>query len=374
MTLATKFMTLEGPFKMHRGGFIESPTLAYETWGELNEAKDNAILIFTGLSPSAHAASSGEDQTPGWWENMIGEDLPLDTDKYCVICINSLGSCFGSTGPASVNPATGERYGIAFPTLSLEDVAEAAYQVVRRLGIERVHTVIGCSMGGMSGLAMCVKHPDAVAGFISISSSARPLPWAIAMRSLQRELIRSDPKWQGGHYDPDDPPITGQRLARKLGMISYRSPEEWEKRFGRERVTDVGPGDEPFRIEFSVESYMENHANKFSGAFDANCYLYLSRASDLFSLAEHGGSLENGFRRLKLERALVIGTQTDILFPIHQQHQLADGIRSICKDTWLVELDSIQGHDAFLVDMDSFRPVICDFLECAGRFSESPSE
>jgi homoserine O-acetyltransferase len=374
MTLATKFMTLEGPFKMHRGGFIESPTLAYETWGELNEAKDNAILIFTGLSPSAHAASSGEDQTPGWWENMIGEDLPLDTDKYCVICINSLGSCFGSTGPASVNPATGERYGIAFPTLSLEDVAEAAYQVVRRLGIERVHTVIGCSMGGMSGLAMCVKHPDAVAGFISISSSARPLPWAIAMRSLQRELIRSDPKWQGGHYDPDDPPITGQRLARKLGMISYRSPEEWEKRFGRERVTDVGPGDEPFRIEFSVESYMENHANKFSGAFDANCYLYLSRASDLFSLAEHGGSLENGFRRLKLERALVIGTQTDILFPIHQQHQLADGIRSVCKDTWLVELDSIQGHDAFLVDMDSFRPVICDFLECAGRFSESPSE
>jgi homoserine O-acetyltransferase len=374
MTLATKFMTLEGPFKMHRGGFIESPTLAYETWGELNEAKDNAILIFTGLSPSAHAASSGEDQTPGWWENMIGEDLPLDTDKYCVICINSLGSCFGSTGPASVNPATGERYGIAFPTLSLEDVAEAAYQVVRRLGIERVHTVIGCSMGGMSGLALCVKHPDAVAGFISISSSARPLPWAIAMRSLQRELIRSDPKWLGGHYDPDDPPITGQRLARKLGMISYRSPEEWEKRFGRERVTDVGPGDEPFRIEFSVESYMENHANKFSGAFDANCYLYLSRASDLFSLAEHGGSLENGFRRLKLQRALVIGTQTDILFPIHQQHQLADGIRSVCKDTWLVELDSIQGHDAFLVDMDSFRPVICDFLECAGRFSESPSE
>jgi homoserine O-acetyltransferase len=374
MTLATKFITLDGPFKMHRGGYIESPTLAYETWGELNEARDNAILIFTGLSPSAHAASSGEDQTPGWWENMIGEDLPLDTDKYFVICINSLGSCFGSTGPASVNPATGERYGISFPTLSLEDVAEAAYQVVRRLGIERLHTVIGCSMGGMSGLALCVKHPDAVAGFISISSSARPLPWAIAMRSLQRELIRSDPKWQGGHYDPADPPITGQRLARKLGMISYRSPEEWEKRFGRERVTDVGPGDEPFRIEFSVESYMENHANKFSGAFDANCYLYLSRASDLFSLAEHGGSLENGFRRLKLGRALVIGTRTDILFPIHQQHQLADGIRTVCKDTWLVELDSIQGHDAFLVDMDAFRPVICDFLECAGQFAEPPSE
>ena len=151
-------------------------------------------------------------------------------------------------------------------------------------------------------------------------------------------------------------------------MISYRSPEEWEKRFGRERVTDVGPVDDRFRIEFSVESYMENHANKFSGTFDANCYLYLSRASDLFSLAEHGGSLEAGFRRLKLDRALVIGTQTDILFPIHQQHQLAEGIRSVCKDTHLVELDCIQGHDAFLVDMDAFRPVICDFLECTGPF------
>jgi homoserine O-acetyltransferase len=165
-------------------------------------------------------------------------------------------------------------------------------------------------------------------------------------------MIRSDPKWRDGNYDPEDPPITGQRLARKLGMISYRSPEEWEKRFGRERVTDVGPVDDRFRIEFSVESYMENHANKFSGTFDANCYLYLSRASDLFSLAEHGGSL----------------------FPIHQQHQLADGIRTVCEDTYLVELDCIQGHDAFLVDMDAFRPVICDFLECAGQFSELPSE
>ena len=182
MTLATKFMTLEGRFKMHRGGYLESPTMAYETWGELNDAKDNAILIYTGLSPSAHAASSGVDPTPGWWENMIGEDLPLDTDKYFVICVNSLGSCFGSTGPASFNPETGARYRISFPTLSLEDVAESAYQVVRGLGIERLHTVVGCSMGGMSGLALCVKHPEAVADFISISSSARPLPWAMARR------------------------------------------------------------------------------------------------------------------------------------------------------------------------------------------------
>jgi len=369
MSAATKYVTLEGRFKMHRGGYLESPTMAYETWGDLNEDKSNAILIFSGLSPSAHAASSGEDSTPGWWEDMIGSGFPLDTDRYCIICVNSLGSCFGSTGPASVNPETGELYRLTFPTLTLEDVGEAAFGVVRSLGIEKIHTVVGCSMGGMSGLALCVNHPGAVASFISISSSARPLPFAIAMRSLQRELIRCDPKWQGGNYDPGDQPVDGQRLARKLGMMSYRSPEEWEQRFGRERINYAGPGDEPFRIEFSVESYLEAHANRFSGAFDANCYLYLSRASDLFDLAEHGGSLAAGFRHLDLERVLVIGVVTDILFPLHQQRQLAEGMKTACKDTRLIELDCIRGHDSFLVDMDAFRPIICEFIECSGDFS-----
>ena len=371
MSTATKFVTLDGRFKMHRGGYLESPTLAYETWGELSAAKDNAILIFSGLSPSAHAASSGKDSTPGWWEDMIGSGFPLDTDRYFIICVNSLGSCFGSTGPASVNPETGELYRLTFPTLTLEDVGEAAFGVIRHLGIDKLHTVIGCSMGGMSGLALCVNHPDAVRDFISISSSARALPFAIAVRSLQRELIRSDPKWQDGDYDRDDPPIMGQRLARKLGMMTYRSPQEWEQRFGRERTTGGVPNEGPFRIEFSVESYLEAHAKKFSGAFDANSYLYLSRASDLYDLAEHGGSLDAGFRKLNLERVLVIGVTTDILFPLHQQRQLAEGFQSVCSNTTLIELDCIRGHDSFLVDMDAFRPVICDFLECAGRFAES---
>ena len=369
MGAATKFVTLEGRFKMHRGGHLESPVIAYETWGELNEAKDNAVLIFSGLSPSAHAASSGRDSTPGWWEDMIGSGFPLDTEKFQIIAVNSLGSCFGSTGPASVNPETGERYCLSFPTLTLEDVGEAAYRLMRMLGIERVHTVVGCSMGGMSGLAYCVNHPDAVSSFVSISSAARALPFSIAVRSLQRELIRSDPKWNEGNYDPADPPVIGQRLARKLGMMTYRSPQEWEKRFDRERTTDTGPGVGPFRMEFSVESYLEAHANRFSGSFDANCYLYLSRASDLFDLAEHGGSLAAGFSRLKLDRALVIGVSTDILFPLHQQRQLAEGIKNACENTTLVELDCIRGHDSFLVDMDAFRPVICQFMECSGQFA-----
>lgn len=363
MGKATKFVTLEGRFPMHRGGHLVAPTLAYETWGELNGGKDNAILIFSGLSPSAHASSSGDDPSAGWWEDMIGSGLPLDTDRFFVIAVNSLGSCFGSTGPASIDPDTGKPYRLEFPTLTLEDVGEAAHGVVQHLGIDKLHAVVGCSMGGMSGLAYCVNHPEAVSSFVSISSATRALPFSIAVRSLQREMIRSDPKWKNGNFSPKNPPLTGQRLARKLGMITYRSAAEWEQRFGRERTTEAVAGDGPFKVEFSVESYLENHGNKFSGAFDANCYLYLSRASDLFDLAEHGGSLAAGFRRLKLDRALVIGVTTDILFPLHQQRELADGIRSVCTDTTLVELDCIRGHDSFLVDMDAFRPVICDFFD-----------
>ena len=359
-----KTVTLDGQFTMHRGGSLTSPTMAYETWGSLNAGKSNAILIFSGLSPSAHASSSVDDQSAGWWEDMIGSGLPLDSDKYFIICVNSLGSCFGSTGPASVNPDTGMVYRLDFPMLTLEDVADAAHGVVRHLGIDKLHTVIGCSMGGMSALAYCVRHAEAVRSLISISSAARAEPFSIAVRSLQREMIRSDSKWQNGLYDPADPPIVGQRLARKLGMITYRSAEEWVQRFGRERSTSTqaAVGDR-FRIEFSVESYLENSAQKFTGAFDPNCYLYLSHASDLFDFAEHGGSLEAGFKRLRLERAMVIGVRTDILFPLHQQQELAAGLKATSTDTRLVELDCIRGHDSFLVDMDAFRPPICEFFE-----------
>ncbi len=363
MTTARKFVTLDGQFRMHRGGHLESPTLAYETWGKLNAAADNAILVFSGLSPSAHASSSADDRSAGWWEEMIGSGFPLDSDEYFIICVNSLGSCFGSTGPAAKDPETGKAYRLSFPVLTLEDVAEAAHAVVRHLGIDKLHTVVGCSMGGMSGLAYCVRHPEAVKNFISISSATRALPFSIAVRSLQREMIRSDPKWKGGEYDPKDPPLIGQRLARKLGMITYRSAEEWEKRFGRERTTEEHKPGNPFGVEFSVESYLEHHANQFTGAFDPNCYLYLSRASDLFDLAEHGGSLAAGFKRLRIERALVVGVMTDILFPLHQQQELAQGLSEACSDTRLVELDCIRGHDSFLVDMDAFRPVVCEFFE-----------
>jgi homoserine O-acetyltransferase len=360
---ATKTIKFSGKFPMHRGGYLESPTIAYETWGTLKGKGENAILLFTGLSPSAHASSSPENSATGWWEDMVGSGLPLDTDRYFVICINSLGSCFGSTGPASMDPATGQAYRLEFPVLTLEDVAEGGYEVVKALGLEQLHTTIGCSMGGMSALAFCVRHPDISESLISVSSATRALPFSIAVRSLQREMIRKDDKWHNGNYDFADPPIGGQRMARKLGMMTYRSAEEWETRFGRERMLTEGHIDDKFFGDFAIESYLESHAQKFTGQFDPNCYLYLSRASDLFDLAEHGGSLEAGFKKLNLKRALVVGVRTDILFPFHQQQELADGMTGTVDDCQLVQLDSIMGHDSFLVDMDSFRPVIGQFLD-----------
>ncbi len=363
MGTESKLYVRPGRFRMHRGGHLIDAQFAYETWGELSAARDNAILLFTGLSPSAHASSTPENPASGWWEDMIGAGLPIDTERFFVICVNSLGSCFGSTGAASINPETGQRYRLDYPVLTLEDVADGGYLVMQHLGIEQLHTVIGCSMGGMTALAFCVSHPEASRRMVSISSATRSLPFAIAVRSLQREMIQKDPKWQRGNYDPDDPPLVGQRLARKLGMITYRSAAEWEQRFGRERIAGEGDPETPFYGDFSVESYLEAQANKFTGQFDPNCYLYLSRASDLFDIAEHGGSQQAALARLRLERALVIGVTTDILFPLHQQRELAEGLGKVVPDVVYEPLDCIKGHDSFLADMDAFRPVISRFFE-----------
>lgn len=363
MTTARQFLTLDQPFQMRRGGVLPRVTLAYETWGELNAQRDNAILIFTGLSPSAHAASSTLDSSAGWWEDMVGPGRPIDTRRFFVICVNSLGSVFGSTSPAAINPATGEPWRLDFPILSVEDIARGGYEVIRHLGIDTLHTVVGPSLGGMSVLAFCALYPQAARQVVSISAGARSMPFSIALRSLQREMIRKDPAWNQGNYTRDAVPVDGMRLARKLGMITYRSAKEWALRFGRERASaEHVPGD-PFGIDFEVEAYLENHAAKFTGQFDPNAYLYLSRAMDLFDLADHGeGSVAQALAHFKVERALVIGVETDLLFPIEQQQELAEGLAAGGRPVKFARLDSLQGHDSFLVDMDQFRPIVGDFL------------
>ena len=360
---ARRLARLEAPLHLHRGGVVEQPVVAYECWGRLNSSRDNTVLLFTGLSPPAHAASSAEDPTPGWWESMIGEGRPIDTRRFFVVCVNSLGSPFGSSGPASVDPGTGRHYGTAFPEITVEDIATAGREALRSLGISRVAAVVGPSLGGMTVLAYCALFPDEVDQLVTISGAAHALPFAIALRSLQREIVRSDPAWRGGNYEPGRGPRLGLRLARKLGTITYRSAAEWNQRFGRRRVPATAGLSGDFRPQFEVESYLEHQALRFADAFDANAYLYLSRAMDQFNLADHGGgSLAAAFARFRVRRALVIGVETDLLFPIDQQREIAEQLHAPGREVEFHAFPSLQGHDAFLVDLQRFEPAIGGFL------------
>ena len=362
----TRWFDLPSPFPMKRGGVLRDARLAYETWGQLDASASNAILILTGMSPDAHAASGEADSAPGWWEWMIGPGKPIDTRHWFVVCVNALGSCKGSTGPASVDPATGAPYRLEFPALSIEDGADAAAALLRGLDIQRLACVVGNSMGGMSALALLARHPGIARSHVNICGAARALPFSIAIRSLQREAIRLDPHWNGGDYDDaDNYPENGMRMARKLGVVTYRSALEWDGRFGRVRLdSERREDDEPFGLEFEVERYLEAHARRFVHKYDPNCYLYLSRSMDWFDLGEdHAGDTARGLAAIEgLERALVIGVKTDILFPIQQQEEIAAGLRAAGSETRFLPMPSPQGHDAFLVDEARFGPAVAGFL------------
>jgi homoserine O-acetyltransferase len=268
---------------------------------------------------------------------MIGPGRPIDTRRFFVICVNSLGSCFGSTGPASIDPTTGRAYQLTFPELSVEDIARAGYVAARSLGIEILHAVVGPSLGGMVVLAFAAVLPGRTHHLVTISGSAAASPFTLALRSLQREAILRDPEWKSGQYAPSAPPRTGLRLARKLGTITYRST-------------------------FAVEGYLEAQAERFVASFDANCYLYLSRAMDRFDLSAHGASMVEIFGRAGLSSALVIGVESDLLFPIGEQRALADAFLEAGVPTDFVSMPSIEGHDAFLVDLPRFGAAMGAFL------------
>ncbi len=363
---ARRYAALPDPFAMRCGVALPGARVAYETWGRLNGARDNAVLLFTGLSPSAHACASSEDAAPGWWQDIVGPGRAIDTLRHFVVCVNSLGSCFGSTGPASPKPSTGERWGLDFPELAIEDIARAGRETIRALGLEQLAAVVGPSLGAMSALAFVAQFPGIARRLVVASGTAAASPVAIALRSVQREAILRDPQWRGGRYPADQPPGTGMRLARKIGTITYRSALEWNARFGRARLAG---GPVPVRAgafapEFEIEAYLESQAERFVRAFDANCYLYLSRAMDRFQLADHAGAdgLSGVFARAGLEHALVIGVETDGLFTIDEQARLAAALERGGVATTFARLDSPQGHDAFLVDTDSFDPVLRRFF------------
>jgi homoserine O-acetyltransferase len=363
---ARRYASLSDPFPMWRGGVLHGARIAFETWGTLNARRDNAILLFTGLSPTAHAAASPEDGSDGWWQGMVGPGAALDSERFFIICVNSLGSCFGSTGPASIDPATGRPYRLSFPDLSVEDIARGGYETVRSLGIERLDTVMGPSLGGMVVLAYAAMFPKAARRLLCISGTAAAAPFAIALRSIQREAITTDPNWKSGEYTEQAPPVIGQRLARKLGTITYRSAAEWQQRFGRDPIrADMAQGT-PFASEFAVQGYLESLARKWTSAFDANCYLYISRAMDRFELARHGDPVEL-FRRAGLQSAFVIGVQSDLLFSVSEQQAIARMLEAAGIRTRFAPLPCIEGHDAFLVDLETFGREIGTFLKEGAR-------
>lgn len=355
-------VALPDPFELYRGGALHGARIAYETWGKLNAGRSNAVLLYTGLSPSAHAAASERDPSPGWWQKIVGPGLAIDTSRYFVVCVNSLGSCFGSTGPASTDPATGQHYRLGFPEIAVEDIARAGFEAVRALGVEKLDTVIGASLGGMTTTAFAALFPNGARRLISISGSPAASPFSIALRSVQREAILRDPDWAGGNYAVDHPPRNGMRLARKLGTITYRSAAEWRQRFGRAPMSPDAVRASPFAPRFAVESYLEAQAERFTRSFDANCYLYLSRAMDRYDMSEHGGTYAAALSESGLEQALVIGVESDMLFPIHEQAAIAEAFDRAGVDTRFSRLPSLEGHDAFLVDIARFDAEIRSFL------------
>ena len=346
---ASGLAPLPEPFRLHGGGELRGAVVAYESWGQLDATRSNAILLFTGLSPSAHATSSRENPRPGWWELMVGPGCALDTSKFFVVCVNSLGSCFGSTGPASLDPANGKPYGARFPAIAIEDIARGGRAVLEHLGIDRAHAVAGPSLGGSTVLAYVALFPEGARHLLSISGTDAASAYAIALRSIQRDAVRSDPAWRDGNYPPAAPPRSGLALARKIGTVTYRSADELQRRFGRQPSTTGN--------EFAIQDYLEQQAEKFVDAFDANSYLRLSEALDRFDLAAHGEPVAI-FRRSGLESALVIGVERDQLFSIEEQSRVAAALRAAGVRTTFARLDSLAGHDAFLVDFSTFDNLI----------------
>ena len=362
--IAKKSVTIEPPFLFKNGSVFNDPvTIAYETLGTLNTKKNNAILITTGLSPSAHIASSINDSSPGWWESIVGKDKPIDTSQYFVICVNSLGSCFGSSGPSSKDPKSGKKYRLSFPEISIEDIAYSIKPVIDGLGIERLKAIVGPSMGGMTALSLTKQFPGITDDLVLISAASSSRPFSIALRSLQRSMITSDPQWEEGNYKQDDLPLEGMKHARFLGMITYRSPTEWNKRFGRKLIQNIAERADLFGNRFQIQDYLKRRSDDFISDFDPNSYLYLSNAIDAFDFAEDCDDIKETVENLDLNRVLIIGVEEDYIFPFQCQEDLYKAFSAQKYSVDLLKLPSINGHDSFLVDNENFGSALSKFFK-----------
>ncbi len=342
----------EGPFELTGGGRLQPVTLRYALYGEMSPRRDNVILVCHALSGSARVAD--------WWPQLFGPDLPFDLGRYCVLGVNVLGSCYGSTGPRSLHPHTGRPYGADFPLVSIHDMVHAQALVLDHLGIERLHAVVGGSIGGMQALAWAVHYPERVPRCIVIG--AAPLnAMGLALSHLQRQAIYNDPSWHKGHYPDDDPPLRGLALARALAMCSYKSATLFDERFGRRPNRT---GEQPhlhLAARFDVGGYLDHQGELFLKRFDANTYVVISKAMDTFDLGASPDEEAAALRRIGA-RMLLIGISSDWLFPAADVQALAERIRQAGKDVRYRELCSSHGHDGFLADADQMAPLIAEAI------------
>ena len=344
-------------FALDWGGSLPGFDIAWESWGELNEARDNVVLLHTGLSASSHAHSHEDNPNPGWWEGFIGPGAPLDTNRFHVICTNLIGGCYGSTGPASTNPETGEPWATDFPIVTVRDMIRSQMLLLDHLGIERLYASVGASLGGMQSLMVAALEPHRVDRIVSISACMRSYPQAIALRFMQRQAVMNDADWNDGRYYGRSFPHRGMKVARGIGTITYRSGPEWQQRFGRRRAGEVPRLD----ADFQVESYLAYQGEKFCLQYDANSYLYISKAMDLFDLQPEPGNSPT-IEEVRCP-ALVIGVTSDILFPVRQQRELAESLRKAGAETSYVEIDAPYGHDTFLVERETVGDAVKAHLE-----------
>ena len=350
------------PFHFESGGCIPGLTLRYETYGHLNKARDNAILICHALTGNHHCAGvhDMEERKPGWWNFMVGPGKPIDTNRFHVICSNVLGGCSGSTGPVSINPETGRRYNLDFPKLTVGDMVKAQALLIDSLGIDRLYSVIGGSMGGMQTLEWAIAYPERLGSYIALACCARHNAQAIAFNDTGRQAIISDPGWMQGNYPDGEQPGEGLSVSRMMAHITYLSDAGMEARFGRKRRHSHEPM-EHFDVEFEVESYLRYQGQAFVSRFDANTYLYLTKALDRFDLHGPDNSLDASLSAVS-SRGLVVGFTSDWLYPPQGNREIVESLLRLGKNASYAELAVDSGHDSFLLRSPRLDALIRNFL------------
>ena len=358
-----RHLTLPGPLRLDGGALLSPVEIAYETYGTLDADRSNAILICHALTGDQHVASRHPvTGKPGWWERMVGPGKPVDPTRHFIICSNVLGSCMGSSGPATVNPATGLPWGMRFPVITIRDMVRAQAMLLDHLGIDTLAAVVGGSMGGMQTLSWPATFPDRVRAVVVIASTARHTAQNIAFHEVGRQAVMADPKWrEGAYYAEADPPAAGLAVARRAAHITYLSEAGLTAKFGR-RLQARDAKSFGFDADFQIESYLRHQGISFVDRFDANSYLYITRAMDYFDLAEeHGGHLANAFRATRA-RFCLVSFDTDWLYPTAESRSIVQALNAAGAPVSFVELNSPYGHDAFLLEAPDLNRVVDGFL------------